>query len=349
MVKKKIKIAFVDFWEHWDPQDNFIVDVLREKYDVEISKEPDYIFYSNFNPFMEHMKYQDCVKIFYTQENLCPDFNFADYGIGFEYINFADRYLRYPICFIPKRYGNAWKAMKQKHLLIQKETDANRAFCSFVVSNDKANPIRKEAFEKLSTYRKVDSGGRYLNNVGMPNGVPDKLRFENNHKFSICFENSNHPGYMTEKIVEAFAARTIPIYWGDPLVTEVFNKDAFVNVNDFASVDDMVEYVKKIDQDDMMYMKMLGTPALNEANEYLWDEKQNELKNFLYNIFDQSMESAGRRNRVFWGELYWKNFDKMRRNYVVTHNNLASKLVRKGINRMKIIIKSTLRKGYKTR
>lgn len=175
----------------------------------------------------------------------------------------------------------------------------------------------------------------------MPNGVPDKLRFENNHKFSICFENSNHPGYMTEKIVEAFAARTIPIYWGDPLVTEVFNKDAFVNVNDFASVDDMVEYVKKIDQDDMMYMKMLGTPALNEANEYLWDEKQNELKNFLYNIFDQSMESAGRRNRVFWGELYWKNFDKMRRNYVVTHNNLASKLVRKGINRMKIIIKST--------
>lgn len=345
MKKKKIKIAFVDFWEHWNPQDNFIVDVLREKYDIEISNKPDYVFFSNFNPFMEHMKYQSCVKIFYTQENLCPDFNLADYGIGFDYINFADRYLRFPICFIPKRYGLAWKAMQQKHILIQEETDSKRAFCSFVVSNDKASPIRKEAFEKLSVYKKVDSGGRYLNNVGMPNGVPDKLEFENKHKFSICFENSNHPGYMTEKIVEAFAARTIPIYWGDPLVTEIFNKDAFINVNDFSSVDEMVEYVKKIDQDETLYMKMLRTPALNFTKEHLWEEKQNDLKEFLYNIFDQSIENANRRNRLFWGNLYWENYYKMRRGYVIIHDNPISRLFRKSWNKAKFFASNKLCRG----
>lgn len=344
MAKKKIKIAFVDFWEHWDPQDNFIVDVLRKKYEVEISKNPEYVFYSNFNPFMEHLKYQDCVKIFYTQENLCPDFNFADYGIGFENLKFDDRYFRYPICFIPQRYGEAWNYMQKKHLMRNKEIDIKRSFCSFVVSNDKASPVRKEIFEKLSAYKKVDSGGRYLNNVGMPNGVPDKLKFESNHKFSICFENSKHSGYMTEKIVEAFAAGTVPIYWGDPMVAKVFNKEAFVDVSDFANVDEAVEYIKKIDQDDVLYMQMLEAPALNESAKDIWEKIQLDFSEFLYNIFDQDIERAYRRNRVFWGKIYWKNFDRMRKNYAAIHDNFASRNARKITKKIKIIIKNMIYK-----
>lgn len=345
METKKIKIAFVDFWEHWNPQDNFIVDVLRKKYEVEISDDPDYIFYSNFNPFMEHMKYQDCVKIFYTQENLCPDFNFADYGIGFEDLRFEDRYLRYPICFIPQRYGNAWKYMEKKHLMRKEELDVKREFCSFVVSNDKASPIRKEMFEKLSDYKKVDSGGRYLNNVGMPKGVPDKFKFESNHKFSICFENSRHSGYMTEKIVEAFAAGTVPIYWGDPLVTTVFNREAFVNVSDFPNVDEAIAYIKKIDNDDALYMRMLRTPALMEESKEIWTTMQQELAKFLYNIFDQDIKSAYRRNRVFWGSLYWKNYNNMRRLYAALFNNFAAKSLRRVRDGAKILVKNLLRKG----
>jgi len=37
---------------------------------------------------------------------------------------------------------------------------------------------------------------------------------------------------MTEKIVEAFAANCIPIYWGDPSISKVFNSKAFINVLD---------------------------------------------------------------------------------------------------------------------
>lgn len=71
-------------------------------------------------------------------------------------------------------------------------------------------------FEALKKYKKVNSGGRYLNNIGR--AVVDKIQFESRHKFSICFENSSYPGYTTEKIIEAFAAKTIPIYWGNPCV-----------------------------------------------------------------------------------------------------------------------------------
>ena len=46
MKKKVIKIGFRYFWEGLDPEDNFFTNLLRKKYEVVISNEPDYLFYS---------------------------------------------------------------------------------------------------------------------------------------------------------------------------------------------------------------------------------------------------------------------------------------------------------------
>lgn len=347
MYRKRIKIAFVDFWDHWNPNDNFIVNILKDNYDVEISDEPDYVFFSNFNPFFDHMKYQNCVKIFYTQENLCPDFNFADYGIGFEKLNFGDRYLRFPLCFVDKRYDRVWEKMTVKHETTDIAACAGRKFCSFVVSNDKASVIRKQIYEKLSTYKRVDSGGKYMNNVGMPTGVPDKLSFEKEHKFSICFENSRHPGYMTEKIVEAFAAGTVPIYWGDPCVNEIFNSDSFIDVGSFPSVEQAIEYIKMVDQDDDLYRSMIETPALLEENTNIWDQQQEALRAFLFNIFNQDKEEAYRRNRTFWGEIYYDQYNAMRKVYVRIYNNFVTQVLRVRVNKCKAVVKKVIQKWKK--
>jgi|LakMenE18May11ns_1017448.scaffolds.fasta_scaffold9958870_8 hypothetical protein len=42
-----------------------------------------------------------------------------------------------------------------------------------------------------------------------------------NSMFSICIENSNNNGYHTEKIIDAFLSKTIPIYWGCPNLEEL--------------------------------------------------------------------------------------------------------------------------------
>lgn len=299
---KTIKIKFVDFWSHWNPNDNFIVDVLKKKYNVVISDKPDYIFFSNFNKKFNHMKYNNCVKIFYTQENIAPDFNYCDYGIGFENMNYGDRYLNYPIYLIPKRYGTSWKLMTKKHLKFQ----IKEKFCSMVVSNKNRSNILIDTFNLLSKYKKVDSGGRYRNNVGMPNGVPNKIDFQSNYKFSLCFENSKHPGYCTEKIVEGFASKTIPIYWGDPLVKEIFNPDSFIDISDYNNLNELLEYIKYIDNNKEEYKKIINTPALKDKNYY--NNKQKELEEFLYNIFEQPIENAKRRNMVFWGVEYHKKY-----------------------------------------
>ncbi|SKB65572.1 Glycosyltransferase family 10 (fucosyltransferase) C-term [Lachnospiraceae bacterium] len=298
---KKIKINFKGFWDNFDPENNYFINILRKSYDVEISDEPDYLFYSIFSD--EYINYDNAVRIFFTGEAQSPDFNLCDYAIGFDYIDFGDRYFRYPLYMI---YGRVPETAAVRNGMIE-NTVIKDKFCSFVYSNSKAFSERTEIFEKLSKYKKVDSGGRYLNNVGGP--VPDKRAFESGYKFSIAFENSVYSGYTSEKILEAFAAGTVPIYLGDPDISRVFNDKAFINVRNFASIDEVVEEVKRLDGDDESYLEMLSQPIFREG--YDIDSKRCEFEKFLIGIFEGDKDKAFRRNRTFRGgnyELFFKRY-----------------------------------------
>ncbi|WP_300449474.1 glycosyltransferase family 10 [uncultured Helicobacter sp.] len=159
---------------------------------------------------VEHIHY-DCVRIFYTGENITPNFNICDYAIGFEHIQFLDRYIRYPLYLF---YEADFEKALHKHENISSKTLQNKTrFCNFIVSNGRADPLREATFRALNAYKKVDSTGKYLNNIG--GAIKDKFAFQQQCLFSLCFENSSTPGYLTEKLIQAAAAQTIPIYWGD--------------------------------------------------------------------------------------------------------------------------------------
>ena len=290
----KIKVAFSGFWDDFNPENNFLMNILKKRYEVEISENPDYLFYSVFSDY--YINYDKAVRIFFTGECQTPDFNLCDYAIGFDYITFGDRFFRYPLYML---YGDI-PELAEKRGGMKAKAEIKKEFCSFVYSNSKASPLRTEIFKKLSDYRKVNSGGRYMNNIGQP--VEDKIEFEARHKFSIAFENSEYPGYTSEKILEAFAAGTVPIYLGDPEINRVFNDKAFINVRDYASIDDVVEKVKNLDKNDEEYLKMLREPIFNDG--YDIDEVKSGLENFIFYIIDQKREKAFRRNLTFWGKNY---------------------------------------------
>ena len=316
-MKRTIKIQFMGFWKEFEPEEHIFLNALREYYNVEISNEPEYIIYSNFT--QEHLKAgHKAVKIFYTGENETPDFNLCDYALAFDWITLGDRYLRLPVYLNAGRYINEARLMEHKHelnTLTLEELGAftKRDFCSFVVSNANGVKERENIFFRLSQYRPIHSGGRYLNNIGGP--VGDKLDFERQHKFSICFENCSHAGYTTEKLVEAFAARTVPIYWGDPEVTKVFNSKAFINVMDYPMIEDAIEHIKQIDADDELYMQMLGQPALvsetfNSSNQYRL------LVDFFRHIVEQPLEKAKRTGDGFWQATYWFRYEAYYKAYL---------------------------------
>ena len=296
-----MNIAFTDFWPDFNPETLLLTKLinmcskdLQETKNLEVA---DYLLFSCMGN--QHWNAPaNVIKIFYTGECLTPDFNACDYAIGFDWLDFGDRYLRFPLYYL---YTDICEQMETKHLkpifeIVGDKTD----FCSITVSNSNRNPIFKELFEKLSIYKQVDSGGRWMNNIG--GTVQDKFAFDLSHKFSIVCENSSYPGYTTEKIVQAFAANCIPIYWGDPFIAKVFNKKAFINVQDYASVNEVVEKVKEIDNSDNLYYEMLCEPALID-DKYTKNYQITVLEHFLSNIFVSPLSSV-RRNRDFKGREY---------------------------------------------
>ncbi len=294
-MKPHIRIRFVDFWDDFVPEKSLFYQLLSEKYEIELSETPDYLFCSVFGD--EHLHY-DCVKIFYTGENQFPDFNLYDYAIGFDRLTLGDRYFRLPIYYL-NRYQSDFRLMEQKHSTLVPE---KKSFCSFVYSNDRASEVREMFFDQLSTYKPVSSGGRHRNNIGGP--VADKLSFEREHKFSFAFENSSYPGYCTEKLVQAFAAQTIPIYWGDSTVAETFNEGAFINCNSYNSWNEVLATIKRVDTDQELYHRMLTTPALKHPEIDSIEAKLCQLSDFLCHIIDQTYADALRYNRVYWGKRY---------------------------------------------
>ena len=264
---RDVTVAFVDFWPAFDEKNNFILDVLRQKYNVETvaaSDCPDILFYSYFG--IENLRHTEPVRVYFTGENDVPDFNLCDYAISFHHLSFANRHLRLPLyviysCFNDLRNGR----------IHQCEDTENRDFCSMVVSNVKNSDMaRLDFFNLLSGYKQVASGGRFANNVG--GCVADKLSFISGYKFNIAFENSRVEGYVTEKIIEAFSSGTLPIYWGDPLVANEFNHKAFIDVSKFDSLDAAVKFVAALDNNREQYLEILNQPPLLNNPFLNWEE-----------------------------------------------------------------------------
>lgn len=306
---KQIRIKFLGLGPNFNYKNFFLYQILEKHFDVVISETPDYLIYSChtlFDPGCEsHLKYSDCVKIYYTNENLAPDFNLCDYGISFEYLEYGDRHFRYPLCYTMANHpslkrpqnGNSYKARSK--------------FCSFVYSNAGADPIRERLYNAINAYKPVDGGGKLHHTLDIPHieghtWEQDRIDFEKQFKFSIACENSSHPGYSTEKIMISFAAGTIPIYWGDPLIKKIYNEKAFICAFDYPDFQSLVDRIREIDNDPALYNEIASQPVFAPGVDF---SKINEdLESFLIYIFEQPKEKAFRRNRVFWGDIYLKHF-----------------------------------------
>lgn len=261
-MKNKIKIAFADFWGgfEYNPTgkenfDNVIYRMLSEDFEIEISNDPDYLIYSVFGN--SHTNYK-CKKILYTGENRRPDYNYCDYSISFDYSD-DPRNLRLPLCAI-NLYENGIINNFEKNIDFEKIKSEKTKFCNFIFSNSSAE-LRNVLFQELSKYKQVDAGGRVFNNIGYL--VEDKLKFQSEYKFTIAFENSQYPGYTTEKLVHPKLVNSIPIYWGNPDVAKDWNTKAFINAYDFKNLYEVIEFVKEVDNNDDLYFDMLKEPHFN--------------------------------------------------------------------------------------
>lgn len=269
-------IKFVDFSPGFNRKDNKLIQALRTRHDVTVldsksAEVPDLLFYSYFGA--EHLRY-NCLKIYFTGENDVPDFNECDYAVSHYSYDVGGRNLRYPHFMLYEME----EALNRKPL--SEDEALNRGFCTCVQRNfQTCHPMRIKIIDAVDKFKPLAYGGPWRNNVGAP--VEDKIKFISDYKFNLALENSILPGYVTEKILEPLAARTVPIYWGDKQALQDFNPEAFIYANDFPNMESLISEIQRIDNDKDAYMHMVNAPVLRPGQEMNFDE---QLADFLCRI-----------------------------------------------------------------
>lgn len=302
-MKKDLRVSYRNFWPNFDrnrmPQDYFFDFVLSHKYNIiNDDVNPDIVFYSVFGSNLPNPKnYNKQPFMVGVSCEPFPIIGSHDFVIGYGYGN--QNYFRLPLwamyiiwdkhtldtnykilnnpnigqgCHHTPGYfvagDNGGKDnpllitnILKRHLNVKPKTK----FCNFTYTNPVDNRI--DFFIRLSRYKQVDSTGSVLNNTGYR--MISKSRELSDYKFTIAFENSVLPGYVTEKIFEPLAAGSIPLYFGDESVKLDFNTKAFINVRDFKNFTEALKYVEKVDKDEELYNSYLTQPIFEDADSVL--------------------------------------------------------------------------------
>jgi hypothetical protein len=302
------RINFVDFHPLFSPSGNSMIACLRPHFDIELSNEPEFLFYSVFGTTHTRPQFNHCIKIWCTEENFRPNFTKCDYALTFDHLDNDPRHLRLPLYvrYLFHHWQNTGRELIKPPDFNPSAILASKTkFCNFVYSNANAK-TRIEFFHKLSKYKKVDSGGAVLNNL--KHRPSNKLEFIQPYKFTIAFENSSWPGYVTEKLVEPMLMDSIPIYWGSPTVGHEFNSRSFINCHDHLSLDEAVKQVILLDNDDEAYLAKIREPWFpdNVANKYC---QPDYLIPFFTKVFAEKPHSHPK-----WKNTVPLNFSTMARN-----------------------------------
>jgi len=280
---KKLKVAFLDFWPEIT-EENIFLPILKKYFDVEVTTQnPDVVIHSIFGGMKETPKYK-CKKILFLGENHRPQRFGSDYSISFD--PHSDTNFRLPLW----QYFLILNPNMKKRLFGPRiQHESFHRFCSFTVSNPN-NFMRNSAYDLLNSYKKVSSYGRFkTNDLSLQKWSQGKywrdakdLFFEGvKHKFSLVFENNGYPWYCTEKLMDAFLAGSLPIYWGDPKIKEDWNTDAFININDY---DNWLNKIKELDENSNLFNSYYNKAVFTKEQKDRHLENIENFEKWLINV-----------------------------------------------------------------
>lgn len=277
---KLIKLGFTDTF---DGAPQFFLDTLNKglgnKYRFDRDDEsPNILIFgdSNFGVKNREPQYYDnpdIFRIFYTGENTQPTVaDKAHASLTFEHTDNPWQF-RLPLFvinlhYLNQRFGYKINTYPIRMIETKSERYDGREFCGYVQSNPRCE-FRNQFFDKLNSILPINSAGPHKNNTGITiprgeEGVIRKMEWLNKHRFSLAIENGSNPGYATEKILEAWLAGTVPIYWGSPTIRMDFNPKAFLNWHDFKDDDAFINQIQMVNDHSVYYESYFFNPLWTE-------------------------------------------------------------------------------------
>jgi len=150
-----------------------------------------------------------------------------DYVLTFDQllIDKGENYLYYP-------HGRCWI----HHYNNEEKSKLCSTFAS-VKAQALGHRLRHQIVDRFKNTYNIDCFGGYPKNY-----IEKKEDGLNEYYFSVTIENAIVPGYWTEKLVDCFATKTIPIYWGDKTsVNKFFDEDGIIYFNTIDELGDILD------------------------------------------------------------------------------------------------------------
>jgi len=149
----------------------------------------------------------------YIQQNE-KDFDY----IASHDIEFVQSYNNDKVTYVP--FGGTWLKPEERFIF---EKTKNISLIASEKSQTTGQKLRHYIAAKYSN--KIDLYGRKYKNIELKSeGLKD-------YRFSIIVENCARPGYFSEKLIDAFLTGTIPVYYGDTNVNNIFNPRGIIGIN----------------------------------------------------------------------------------------------------------------------
>lgn len=300
--KRTIRVWFADSFDSYAR--GLFQTILEQNYNVIYDEHhPQFLFYSVWG--YEHLTYgEDCIKVMYSGENLFPNFNEFDYAISSTKLEYMGRHLYLPPCCYHDTKGEANLPLEDLNPGM-----AKRRFCCFMFrqsGHGDGSALREDLCKALSAnYKRVDCPGHVLHNMDAPelsqrytnDWSTSKIKFLTQYKFNIAYENSNSPGYVTEKLTDCFKANTVPIYWGSEGTD--LPKDAMIYANDYPDMESLIKRIMEVDNNDEEYMRILAANPLRHGISY---NRHSQLSEFICNIVEHGTKLPHALNSFFQGD-----------------------------------------------
>jgi len=272
-----MRIKFENFWGGFPVHDNIITVALKLRHRVEIVNDgADIIVCQGPRPHKDN----NAVTISWFIESMNrigePNYDNCDYS--FNSCNLDDeRNYRIPFWATQINWNNApahdinrgptYYVSLEK--LCSREISHREKPCCSVASGTLGK--RADFYPAISQRIDVAHGGDFLRNTAEmveKSGNSDyleKIEFISNFKSNLCFENDPRDGYVCEKILHAFYAGCLPIYWGPKNVGEDFNKKAFIDISDFSSDEEAIDQIQEVLSDESKLLSYLQQPVFKDG------------------------------------------------------------------------------------
>lgn len=197
-----------------------------------------------------------------------------------EFVTFknSDDNLTYiPFAAYAKNYPEFLNSQPRKHVSL--ENLKRRHDLIYVYSH--CVSVRDNFFTTVSKYLESShSYGKCVNNQSgrVPGSYNDLSKLYSNYKFVVAMEHAKKKGYLTEKIINAYEANSIPIYWGDvETAREFFNTKSYIDLSSFKNNYEASEYLLKLSKDHKRMQYILSQPILTKSGEMILSVNKKKL------------------------------------------------------------------------